>query len=60
MGAAAKELGRRHRRTFALTPTDNYYRFFRISSAGTEVGVSDGLGCLHGIGLELYGDVHEE
>jgi hypothetical protein len=46
-----------HRHTWALDPVpDKFYRFFRIIGAD-EIGEGT---CLHGDGLELYGEVYEE
>lgn len=50
-------LEREQRHTWEITPPPTqFYRYFRIIGA-EEVG---GGGCLHGEGLELYGDIYEE
>ena len=46
----------RLRHTWELEgPPSSFYRFFRITGPGVEG--TEGHGCLHGIGFELYGDV---
>eukprot|EP00316_Scyphosphaera_apsteinii_P020387 CAMPEP_0119303986 /NCGR_PEP_ID=MMETSP1333-20130426/5321_1 /TAXON_ID=418940 /ORGANISM="Scyphosphaera apsteinii, Strain RCC1455" /LENGTH=368 /DNA_ID=CAMNT_0007306783 /DNA_START=44 /DNA_END=1150 /DNA_ORIENTATION=+ len=56
LDAVAITLARRHTKTFAIDNVTKYYRYFRISSMGSDEGVC----CLHAQGLELYGDLHEE
>jgi hypothetical protein len=46
-----------HRHTWKLDPPpDKFYRYFRVIGAD-EIGENT---CLHGDGLELYGEVYEE
>lgn len=40
-------------------PPKTFYRYFRLIGASPE-GEEDEMGCLHGEGLELFGDVYEE
>ena len=48
-----------YRYTWELDPQPtNFYRYFRIIGAGSEHDIRDN--CLHGEGLELFGDVYEE
>lgn len=48
---------RNHRETWSLNPLPTvYYRYFRIIGAGA---IEEDCRCMHGLGLELYGDVHE-
>lgn len=45
------------RHTWALTPSpEQFYRLFRITPPAEAIGSN----CFHAVGLELYGDVHEE
>lgn len=58
-GALLRLIEQDYRHTWELTPPPTqFYRYFRIIGAGSENDVRDN--CLHGEGLELYGDVHEE
>ena len=42
-------------------PSPTFFRFFRIIGSGTNYERHENASnCLHGVGLELYGDVHEE
>jgi hypothetical protein len=50
---------RKHRHFFEIEHKDeetegDFYRYFRFT------GVEESTSCLHGVGLELYGNVHEE
>lgn len=57
------EFAERERRgTWQLSPSsDEFYQYFRIIGSGMDYERSEtSLVCLHGIGLELYGDIHEE
>lgn len=49
---------RKHRHFFEIDHNDEtegvFYRYFRFT------GVEESTSCLHGVGLELYGNVHEE
>lgn len=49
---------RKHRHLFRIDHSDEtegvFYRYFRF------IGDEESTSCLHGVGLELYGNVHEE
>ncbi|CAB9501449.1 expressed unknown protein [Seminavis robusta] len=48
-----------YRHTWELAPVvTQFYRYFRIIGAGSENDIRDN--CLHGEGLELFGDVYED
>ena len=53
---------REFRHTWEITPpSDVFFRYFRIIGSGTDYErAEDSSDCLHCVGLELYGDVHEE
>ena len=50
------------RHTWEITPpSDIFYRYFRIIGSGNDYErAENSSNCLHGVGLELYGDIHEE
>jgi len=48
-----------YRHTWELTPApEKFYKYFRIIGAGSVDDIRDN--CLHGEGIELFGDVYEE
>jgi hypothetical protein len=51
-----------HRHTWNIDPSPIvFYRFFRLIGIGTDMPEGDDVNrCMHAVGLELYGDVHEE
>lgn len=50
---------RRH--TWTIDPPSTFYRYFRIIGSGTDYERAENASdCLHGVGLELYGDIHED
>lgn len=53
---------REFRHTWQITPpSDIFCRYFRIIGVGPDYEHGENAStCLHGVGLELYGDVHEE
>lgn len=61
--AALLEFVERERRgTWHISPTSNeFYQYFRIIGSGADYERSETSStCLHGVGLELYGDIHED
>jgi len=61
--AVSHEFAERERRhAWQITPSfDVFYRFFRIIGSGSDYERDEeASNCLHGVGLELYGDVHED
>lgn len=53
---------RERRHTWTITsPSNVFFHYFRIIGSGTDYVRAEGSSdCLHGVGLELHGDVHEE
>jgi hypothetical protein len=50
---------RKHRHTWSIVSTE-FYRYFRFIGLGPEANIEGHGYCVHGVGLELFGDVHEE
>jgi hypothetical protein len=48
----------KHRHTWSLVSTE-FYRYFRFIGLGPE-HIHRFEQCMHGVGLELFGDVHEK
>lgn len=50
------------RHTWEITSrSDVFHRYFRITGSGTNYErTQDSYTCLHGVGLELYGDIHDD
>jgi hypothetical protein len=51
-----------HRHTWTIDPTPTvFFRFFRLIGLGEDVHEGDDAKrCMHAVGLELYGEIHED
>jgi hypothetical protein len=50
---------RKHRHTWSIVSTE-FYRYFRFIGLDPGLHIEGREQCMHGVGLELFGDVHEE